>query len=200
MYKATIFAPWFGPVYYTHWLQSSVDNGRSIKWVIPSDQPQCIYGDNVVWVPDTLPRIDAYVLDVWGVAAAITHGYRLCDLREGFRELWPGHVEGELWGWSDWDAESRLDRCELVPGACLSFHGARGASPLFIAPTGYESDRSWLSLLAAHHRGVDELYSMPVMAAQCGVRPLQADMASGPVMYHRVREKYARYGCGYSSS
>lgn len=197
IYRAVVFAPWFGPVLYTRWLQRSVDQGRTVLWVIPSDQPQVVFGPNVLWVPDTLRRVEEFARQRWNPAVTMDRGFRVCDLREGFRALWAdfGGV-APLWGWQDWDLESRLDGCPLDPFLCNTFSTGSKHGPLFLAPTHPPLDDAWTALLRPHHQAVDELFSAPRMVGAWGGVRHQKSMTDGERPYAMCRraERLKAYG------
>lgn len=167
-YKAVVFAPWFGPVRYTRPLQKSIDRGQSLQWVIPSDQPRCITGSNVVWVHDTLDAVSRRASDALGVAVNLLDGYHLCDLRGWFPLLWPEQVGHGLWGWQDWDTESRLDDADLAPDRVNVFAAGWQVGPLVIAPAGALAPPSLAAHVAGRSQALDEYAQVPAMIAQYG--------------------------------
>ena len=132
--RCTIFCPWFGqlPFYAGTFLRCCAAS-PDILWVIHSDQSAPIMlPANVHWyrIDDLVDRVRRVFP---GVAVGLVYGHKLCDLKPFWHVMFAeaGLPVTEYRGWVDWDVVHNLSTLPWQYDA-MRFTPNRMCSPLYI--------------------------------------------------------------------
>ena len=104
--KAIIIIPYFGkwPVYFRMFLESCEHAGLLDFLFITDLQPPVDAPRNVFFVHKTLREIADLVQNTIGIIPALSHAYKLCDLKPAFGEIFQDYIKQyPFWGFGDVD-------------------------------------------------------------------------------------------------
>ena len=104
--RILILVPYFGP--WPEWIEFFLATCRwnsTIDWVFFSDAgPPGRLAVNLRYVPMTLTEFSHLAHRSLGCAVTIRHGYKVCDFRLAFGQIFEEYVRGyDCFGWSDVD-------------------------------------------------------------------------------------------------
>lgn len=115
MRKAVFLLPYFGPL--LHWTELfllTAGRNPDFRFVIYTDQPFDHFEryENIDWRPSKLEDMRARAVQATGLKIPqIKGGYKLCDFRPAFGEMFPDEIKEPFWGHIDLDMIwGRLDR------------------------------------------------------------------------------------------